>query len=108
MSSLTQKEQVKIKLQELGDKPTVIAGRLDYMGIKGVVGSTHTCPLANYLKACFPGLEFSVDGQEVEFICDVDSLEETTLSLSLSREQGLFVSDFDDGFFPQLKCPQES
>lgn len=89
------KKKLRSALAVLGRTSTEIAKSLGRRRIKGEQQHRKNCPLAVYLKRCFPGQPVSVDGSA--------TVGDKQIDHSLTRGQLNFVIDFDGGSYPGLR-----
>ena len=93
---LEMEDLVKEFMKSLGEYPEQVAAKLDEMGIKGKMGVSDSCPLANAIKREFDvcadvdyvGTGIEVDGKFITFCTPIGCDQ--------------FIQDFDKGEYPHL------
>ena len=83
-------------LRELGDSADAVACSLAFAGVKGVRCERASCPVANYLRARFPGHEFEVSNTRVQ----IDGCGRAVVPPAV----GGFVTAFDVQDYPELEA----
>lgn len=94
-------EEIRAKLDALGDNSDQVAELLTALGIKGRGMAGDDCPLYHYLKRDFPAVR-SVDYGDVA-IADPRA-EDGFDSVPLPRACADFAYRFDIGRYPQLQA----
>jgi hypothetical protein len=103
VKKLTKNEQrtakLKTALKELGSGKNKIAEALKAKRIKGDVGDSESCPIANYVKRVFPkAASIEVEGGTV----DVCWGEDDCISVDTPKAVNDFISSFDESLYPDL------
>lgn len=96
-ADLDRENDLRRRLDFLGDNPFVIADRLAALNIRGHRMSAATCPLARYLKGWYPRGAF-VGSDTLGVYDGDDNLTEIRIPAGLA----VFTAAFDLGHFPML------
>ncbi len=103
LTSRQLRRSVRHYIQEIGDSPDAVAGRLNEEGVRGLPGEVSECALARYLQAVV-GTEMSVrrvvvKEWSVRVFRTGSRLPSVTL---LPGPVARFIRAFDAGCYPEL------
>ena len=90
-------KQLRVLLRRLGSTPEGVAHSLMARGLRGVVDDAENCPVAAYL---------SEEGAE-SIAVNAQCIECEDFEVLTPRPIAHFVSQFDDGHWPELIEPQD-
>lgn len=88
-------------LEKLGNSPDDIANSLKSAGIKGIRGISTSCPIANYLKSKYEGIELTVGATKV-VVAFYESWGQASFNIKNSEALEKFISKFDNIEYPDL------
>lgn len=100
---MTEKYEVQSFLEGLGANALEVSETLLTMGARGEKGSTRSCPIANALKLKFENTIWSVVRTAVKIEPDKMSSWEHFLQVPVPDPALRFISEFDNGNYPELE-----
>lgn len=98
-------ESVLFALDALGNSPVKVAASLIEKGITGNRHSAGSCPIAEYLKAQFPGVSVSTYYSSAIYeIGDNGLLDDRKEIVNVENPDPVvrFIREFDNGGYPTL------
>jgi len=91
--------KLKAALKELGSGKNKIAETLKAKRVKGDVGDSESCPIANYVKRVFPkAASVEVEGGTIDVCWGADDC----ISVDTPKAVNDFIGDFDESHYPDL------